>query len=71
MTNKERYWARRNAGLCVRCGIPARKSRCPACMQDLQQATTKWRKGRVAVLRERIRELEQELREKKALNNEE
>ena len=63
VTNKERYWARRNAGLCVRCGKPASKSRCPECMQDLQFATTKWRKGRVAVLRQRIRELEQELEE--------
>ena len=33
-------------------------------MSDLQFATTKWRKGRVAVLRDRIRELEAELREK-------
>lgn len=63
MTNKERYWARRNAGLCVRCGKPASKSRCPECMQDLQFAATKWRKGRVAVLRQRIWELEQELEE--------
>ncbi|MBO5706449.1 MAG: hypothetical protein J6S05_05570 [Bacteroidaceae bacterium] len=57
MTQKERYWARRDAGLCVCCGEPATKSRCPACMKDLTAASAKSQKLRIELLQQRIREL--------------
>lgn len=57
--NKNRYWERRNAGLCVQCCAPANgKSRCPACMKDQAYASKKSSKLRIQRLEARIRELE-------------
>lgn len=58
MTQKEKYWLRRDAGLCIRCGEPAQKSRCPECMMDLAVASRKSRIGRIERLQQRIAELE-------------
>lgn len=45
MGNKDRYWDRRNAGLCVACGKPAGgKCLCPACGEVRNRATKKWKK---------------------------
>ena len=52
---------RRNAGLCVVCGVPANKSRCTKCMADQTYASIKSRKNRIANMKSRIRELELEL----------
>ena len=58
MTQKEKYWLRREAGLCIRCGKPTTKSRCPECMLDLAVASRKSRLGRIERLEARIAELE-------------
>jgi predicted amidophosphoribosyltransferase len=58
MTQKEKYWLRREAGLCIRCGKPTQKSRCPECMTDLAVASRKSRLGRIERLKRRIAELE-------------
>jgi predicted amidophosphoribosyltransferase len=59
MTRKgERYWERRNAGLCVACGVPTDKSRCPTCMKYLSYATSKSGRERIRRLEERIKSLE-------------
>ena len=55
---KEKYWDRRNAGLCVCCGQPADKSRCPECMKDISMASAKSAKNRIERLQRRIAELE-------------
>lgn len=58
MTAKERYWSLRNAGLCVCCGEPATKSRCPGCMKVLTAAVSKSAKLRIERLKNRVAELE-------------
>ena len=58
MTQKEKYWNRRKAGLCVCCGVESSKSRCPSCMSDLTYACRKSRVGRIKRLEERIKTLE-------------
>jgi hypothetical protein len=59
MGNKDKYWERRNAGLCVACGEPAGgKSRCQKCMKDLGFASVKSKRLKIQRLEDRIRDLE-------------
>ena len=56
--NGERYWERRKAGLCVDCGVPTDKSRCPKCMKYLSSSVKKYHRERT----ERIRRLEERIK---------
>ena len=58
MTQTEKYWKLRNAGLCVCCRKPVSgKSRCPDCMKDNSAASKKSQANRIEKLRAKIREL--------------
>ena len=63
--NGEKYWIRKNSGLCVVCATPVKtgKSRCPVCMKYQSHASVKSARARFERMSGRIKELERMLSE--------